>query len=188
MNSVNSPIALAALQRALGVAKIAPVPRPRGHSRTADKFVIRAYSEMYIELDGIGRYQGRSRNSEIQSAVLEALGGWKRTTAELNIYIHHLGKVVSKKILAEIPDFDISQFGEPDKKDRRNKFVLRFPPNVRDMVRDGIANKNLDAENMNAWFVATLVRWIMVQRKLYALLSAAIAIDPDLVIPGYYEP
>jgi hypothetical protein len=178
MSSINNPIALAALQRARRAVKMAPTPRPKGHSRTADKFVIRGYTEMYIELDGIGRHQGRSRNSEIQSAVLEALGGWKRTTAQLNILVQHLGKSVSRALLAEIPDFDTDECTTKD------KFVLRFPPKVRDMVRDGVASKNLDAENMNDWFLITLVRWIDVQRKLYALLSAAIAMDPDLTNPG----
>lgn len=175
MKPVSSSLALVYLNRALSAASVAPVPRPKGNSRTADKFVIRGFEELYEELDGIGRYQGRSRNSEVQSAVLEALGGWVRTTAMLNILVEHLGKEVSGQVLATVSDFDISICQV------YRKFVLRFPPTVRDMVRDGIERAELGAVTMNQWFLDTLVRWINVQRQHYALLSAAIAMNPALV-------
>ena len=175
MKSVNSSLALAYLNRARAAARAAPTPRPKGDTRTADKFVIRGYEELYAELDGIARHQGRSRNSEVQSAVLEALGGWVRSTAMLNILIEHLGDEVSTQILADISDFELKKCKKED------KFVLRFPPNVRNKVKEGIDSAELDAVSMNGWFLTVLVRWVNVQRKHYALLSAAIVVNPTLV-------
>lgn len=174
MTSRSSQLATAYLNRALRAARIAPTPRPKGDSRTADKFIIRGYEELYAELDGIGRYQGRSRNSEVQSAVLEALGKWNRTTAMLNILVMHLGSEVSEQILKEVPDFELS------KCKREDRFVLRFPPNVRQIVRSGIESAELGVMSMNDWFLRVLVRWVNVQRQHYALLSAAMAMNPDL--------
>lgn len=68
-----SSIAMAALNRHLGIVKRGPVLPKRVDSRTADKFVIRGNEQLFSELAGLALLQGRSRNSEIAAAIVEGL-------------------------------------------------------------------------------------------------------------------
>ena len=175
MKSVSNPIALAALERALGAVRAGPVPRQKFDSRTADKFVIRGYESLWEELDGIGLHQGRSRNSESVAAILDALDGGVRSNAMLSVMIAHLGESVAEQILAEVPQFQLSRDTEPQ------KFVIRFPPKVRNVIKVGIASAasapGPHHSSMNTWVLHALVRWVNVQRKHFALLTAIIAMN-----------
>lgn len=170
MKSVSSPLALAYLNRALNAARVVPAPRAKVDSRIADKFVVRGYEELFDELKGIGRHQGRSMNSEAVAAILDALNKQTRSTAMLNILSAHLGDKVSSRVLAEVPDFVLNYCEKPD------SFVIRFPPEIREAVTQ--ASKGW---TMNGWCMDALVKWINMQRQHYALLSAAIAMNPALV-------
>lgn len=175
MNSLSNPIAIAALNRAITAARTGPVPRQRYDSRTADKFVIRGFEELFSELDGIGKHQGRSMNSEAVAAILEALAGQRRNTGMLNILKAHLGPELSAKVLAEVPNFDLAKCNKP------REFVLRLPPSVRNTIRDGVgkvvSEKGSRTKTMNTWVLEALVDWIQSQRLQYALLMASIAMD-----------
>ena len=176
MTSQDMQQATDTLEQAVSAANEAPKSPQKTNSRTADKFVIRGYLELWQELDTLGIRFCRSRNSEAQMAVLEGISEWERTSAMLNILVGHLGDEVSAHVLAALPEFEWSQLITP------KKFVLRFPPDVRDVVRDGIENSLFERASMNDWFVLTLIRWINLQRQLYALQSAAIAINPALKV------
>jgi len=171
MKAVLNPIALAALNRAIRTIKKGPVPIPNYNSRTADKFVIRGYAELFDELGGIGRHQSRSTNSEVVAAVLSGLTGHTRSTAMLRILKLHLGEDVSSRVLSKVPDFDLSKCRKP------KHFVVRFPTDVRDTVRADVLKASTRATSMNRWLLGALVEWIKIQRQLYALLTAAVAID-----------
>lgn len=179
MTSLTNPIAVAALNRAVSAARKSPTPRPQYNSRTAEKFVIRGYAELFDELDAIGRHQGRSMNSEAVAAILEALSGQRRNTALTEILKGHLGEEVTSKVLVEVPDFDLEKCKNP-----RN-FVLRLPPSVRDTIRDGVANvvaiEGSGARSMNSWVLNALVEWVNSQRQQYSLLMASIAIRQGLL-------
>lgn len=170
MKSVSSPLALAYLNRALSAARVVPAPRAKVDSRVADKFVVRGYKELFEELKGIGRHQGRSMNSEAVAAILDALNQQARSTAMLNILSAYLGGKVSGRVLAEVPDFILNYCETPD------SFVIRFPPDIREAV-----TRAAKGWTMNGWCLDALVKWINVQRQHYALLSAAIAMNPALI-------
>lgn len=175
MKTVTNPIAIAALNRAISAVRTGPAPRPKYSSYTADKFVIRGFEELFSELDGIGLYQGRSRNSETVAAILEALGGQKRTTTMLDVLKAHLGEEVAGRVLAEVPDFSLAECKKP------SKFVVRLPSNVRDTIRSGVIHAisvdGASATSMNRWLLNALVEWIKIQRQHYALLTATIEMD-----------
>ncbi len=174
MSSLMNPIAIAALNRAVAAARKSPTPRPKYNSRTADKFVIRGYAELFAELDAIGKHQGRSMNSEAVAAILEALAGQRRNAALTGILKAHIGAEVASRVLAEVPDFDLTKCSTP-----RN-FVLRLPPSVRDTIREGVTNavavKGGSGGSMNSWVLDALVEWVNSQRQQYALLMASIAL------------
>ncbi|MPQ69361.1 Arc family DNA-binding protein [Pseudomonas sp. MWU12-2323] len=180
MTLVTNPIALAALARAQQAARIGPPPRARTDSRTADKFVIRGYAELFTELNGIGLHQGRSSNSEMVAAILDALSGHQRSNALLHILKSHIGESIAERVLTELPDFDLGACKTPQ------KFVIRFPMQVRDAIRDGVATaiaseQSTGPYSMNGWVLNALVGWVKFQRQQYALLSAAMAMDQTLL-------
>lgn len=179
VKTLTNPIAVAALNRAISAARNGPAPRPSYNSRTADKFVIRGYVELFSELAGIGKHQGRSMNSEAVAAILEALAGQRRNTAMLNILKTHLGQDLSERVLAEVPDFDLSKCKTP------RKFVIRLPESARALIRDGvieaIAESGDKSTSMNTWLLNALVEWIKSQRQQYALLMASIAMEQALL-------
>lgn len=171
MSLVRSPIALAALNRALKSVRNGPPPRPKFDSRYADKFVIRGFVELFEELGGIGRHEGRSMNSEAVAAILDMLEGQVRSVAMLNILKEKIGNDMSQRVLAELPDFDLSSCKVT------KKFVVRFPPNVRGSVHEDVRQATSGSSSMNHWVLKALVAWVNIKRQHYALLSAAIAID-----------
>jgi hypothetical protein len=177
MNDVSHPLALAALSKALKDARVGPTPRKHTHSRTADKFVINAFAELLGELTAIGSFQGRSTNSEIVAATMEALAGYQRTETMLRILKSYVGENVAERVLAEVPDFDLEECRT------RKKFVVRLPDQVREQVREGVtfvlANGQQQEKkiSMNKWLLNALVAWVKIQRQHYALLSAVIAMD-----------
>lgn len=180
MKKLRNPLAIAAVAKAAAVAagRMRPTPRPKGNSRTADKFVIRGYAELFEEVSGIGLHHGRSINSEVVAALLDALAGNVRTRAELRILREHLGEDIASGVLSAIPDFDIAECKVKD------EYIVRCPPTVRDKIRDGVKSDiegKRKTSTMNHWMLTALVSWINIQRQHYALLNAAIAIDQSLL-------
>lgn len=178
--SITSPIALRALEKALKAARGGPAPRQKVDSRIADKFVVRGFAELFTELAGIGLHHGRSGNSEMVAGILEGITGFVRKKHEVKLLKKDLGHDMSLRVLAEVPTFDLSACKTPD------KFVIRFPPMIRDTVRDDVQrvadNKVSDGPNsMNQWLLKVLVEWVILQRQHYALLSASIAHERELL-------
>ncbi|WP_153785401.1 Arc family DNA-binding protein [Pseudomonas sp. EMN2] len=169
-----SSIAMAALNRHLGIIKRGPVLPKKVDSRTADKFVIRGNEQLFSELAGLALLQGRSRNSEIAAAIVEGLGAFERSTAINESLKKSLGPEVSETVLAQVPDF------QGGRAERDSKFVVRFPDAVREKVRTGLEDVCREGgvgQSMNSWYFKVLVRWINIQRQQYALLSAEIALS-----------
>jgi len=79
MTDLHNRIALAALERARN-QRMGKLPRKVINSRTADKFVIRGYVEIFDALNQIGKHHGRSQNSEVVAAILESLQGYRRSS------------------------------------------------------------------------------------------------------------
>lgn len=180
MKDVSHPLALAALGRALKTVRIAPTPRMRTDSRTADKFVVNAFVELLSEVEAIGRHQGRSTNSEVVAAILDALEGHQRTHAMLRVLKQHVGEHITGVVLAAVPDFVLEQCTT------RKKFVVRMPDLIRERVRDGVSSavgepRSEKTISMNKWLLNALVAWVNIQRQHYALLSAAITMDQALL-------
>ena len=183
MKQIMSPLARAALSRAVNAGRVAPVQRPKYDSRSADKYVIRGHEELFVELRAIGAHQGRSMNSEVVAAFLDALAGNRRSLAMLAILKGHLGENVASRVLSAVRDFDLTSCVT------KKKFVVRCPPDVRDTIRDGVAsataagadNKTPSWPSMNSWMLDALVNWVNIQRQHYSLLSAAIAMDQTLL-------
>ncbi|MGF6281817.1 putative HicB family RNase H-like nuclease [Pseudomonas frederiksbergensis] len=193
MKPIENPIALRAYERAYNASRVPPTPRKKTDSRTADKFVVRGYNELFEEMAGIGLHQGRSINSEVVAAILEALSGFERSSAMQRILTASLGDSLSARVLASVPNFDLDVCTEP------RDFVVRFPESVRDSVRqdvkriidmpqnqktlttqfagpDGVKRKE---RSMNTWVLKALVAWIKIQRQQFALLSAAIELEKE---------
>lgn len=183
MKALTNPIAIATFNRLANAAKQAPTPRPKYDSRSADKFVVRGSVELFKELAAIGAHQGRSMNSEAVAGILYALTGHVRSEGMLRVLKSYLGEEVANRVLSQIPDFDVAKCKSPAKS------VFRFPPTVRDTIRDGVAKalggtgKGTDFESpsMNSWMLEALVFWVNMQRKHYGLLSAALVLDQTLI-------
>lgn len=177
MTSASQLIAREAYERALQRGKLAaqakPVIRPATNSRTADKFVCRGFPELWEEMKAIGKHQGRSLNSECVAAVLDKLSNHARSKALLAITMRQLGPKAQ-----EILDGIETLKPKPTNRNE-NKFVIRFPDSVRDTVRDGV--KEMFGVSMNTWYILCFIDWVNIQRRQYALLSAAMAMDHTLV-------
>lgn len=176
MNAITNPLALQALTNALQAARHGPKSRNQTDSRTADKFVIRGFVELFDELSGIGAYEGRSQNAEAVSAFLDALSGHQRSRTMLKVLKMHLGVEFADRVLAEVPDFDLKACKH------QRKFVVRFPEQTRAKIKAGVdeaikSKKDGGPTSMNQWALDALVAWIKFQRQHYALLSACIAMD-----------
>lgn len=181
---ITNPIALRALENALKAARSGPAPRQKVDSRIADKFVVRGFKELFSELAGIGLHHGRSANSEMVAGVLEGITGFVRSNHEMKLLKRDLGEDMTHRVLAEVPTFDLHECKVED------SFVIRFPPKIRDTVRDdvqrAIASKESGGPNsMNQWLLKVLVEWVRIQRQHYALLSASIAHERELL--GFSE-
>lgn len=178
MKALTNPIAIAALQRVINDAAKGPKIRPKYSSRTADKYVLRGFDEVFSELEAIGRHQGRSMNSEVVAAILEALDGYKMSCGMLAILKSHLGRNVANEVLDQVPDFDLNLCSKP------RKFVIRFPASVRDKIRDGVQtvlSEDGGKQSMNTWILNAVVEWIKFQRQQYALLSTSITMNQLLL-------
>lgn len=178
MKALTNPIAIAALQRVIKAAGKGPAPRPKYSSRTADKYVLRGFDELFNELEAIGRHQGRSMNSEVVAAILEALDGYKMSTGMLEILKSHLGRKVAGDVLEQVPGFDLDLCKKP------RKFVIRFPTSVRDKIRDGVQtvlNEHGGKLSMNTWILNAVAEWIRFQRQQYALLTTSITMNQLLL-------
>ncbi|MDF9778941.1 Arc family DNA-binding protein [Pseudomonas baetica] len=193
MKPIEHPIALRAFERAYKASRVPPKPRKKTDSRTADKFVVRGYNELFEEMAGIGLHQGRSINSEVVAAILEALSGFERSSTMQRILTASLGESLSARVLASVPNFDLGVCTE------RRDFVVRFPDSVRDSVREdvkriiampqnpkalstqfsGPADVKRNERSMNTWVLKALVAWIKIQRQQFALLSAAIELEKE---------
>ncbi|NVL48697.1 DNA-binding protein [Pseudomonas syringae pv. actinidiae] len=175
MNQLTTVPASSALTRAAVAG--ARTPRTRkttGSSRTADKFLIRGFAELFDEVGCIGLDHGRSANAEVVLAILDALSGQKKSASEVRILRFYLGEDVANQVLSEIPQFTLDSCKE------EKRFVVRFPPAVRDKIREGVRAVEEDtfkAPNMNEWVLKALADWVNVQRQHHALLSAAVAMD-----------
>jgi predicted HicB family RNase H-like nuclease len=174
MKLIEHPIALRAFERAYKASRVPPKPRKKTDSRTADKFVVRGYNELFEEMAGIGLHQGRSINSEVVAAILEALSGFERSSTMQRILTSSLGESLSARVLASVPNFDLGVCTE------RRDFVVRFPDSVRDSVREdvnriiampqnpkalstqfsGPADVKRNERSMNTWVLKALVAWI----------------------------
>ena len=172
-NLPDNPIARAAFDGALRRAVAPPAPRAKYHSRTADKFVIRGNVDLFQALGDIGKHHGRSVNSEVVAAVMEAIDGHTRANALITILKANLGTEVSEQVLAGVKQIDI------DNGSAGVKFVVRLPEKVRDKVRTELVftlpgNVSDKGASMNTWFLAALSTWVNLQRQQHALLSASI--------------
>lgn len=134
--------------------------------------------ELFEELKGIGLHQGRSMNSEAVAAILDSLEGNIRTTARVKVLQAQLGKRLSAEVMAEVGEFDLSMCVKP------KKFVVRLPPSVRDIIRDGVRKATTGkggAIFMRDWILEALVKWVNNQRQEFALLTTIIEMDKDLL-------
>lgn len=172
MKSLLSPIALRAYKNALRASQAAPKPRLKADSRTADKFVVRGFRELFNEIKSIGLHQGRSSNSEMVAAVLGALSGFEREKEIILTLKERLGESLAGEIIKKVPSFDIKLCSDDD------RFTIRFPPEVRETVRNGVLGDENEAATgtMNAWFLNTLVAWVDIQSQQYALVSASMSL------------
>lgn len=141
-------------------------------SLTADKFSIRGNKHLFSEITHLGTESGRSTNSEIVAAILEALSEHKKTNALIRALKAYLGDETSTSVLDTLKEFDFNP------RQVEAKFNVRIPPNVRDTIREMLQSKLLKTEtgqhkSMNAWFIETIVTWIGIQHKISALLIAA---------------
>lgn len=172
MPAVTNPIALACLIKARQPAR-------KSHevydSRTADKFVIRGYEELFSALSEIGKQQGRSINSECIAAITDALGMHKSSTVMLRMLKAHFEQAMVDQIFIDLPVFELSMCKNP------SKFIIRLPEHVRATIRDGVvdavASQRQASTSMNQWVLRALVSWVNYQRKHFALHAAAMALD-----------
>lgn len=177
MKSVLSPLALQALTKARLAGRHTPAPRPKTNSRTADKFVIRGYEELFNEVAGMASHEGRSINSEVVAAIFDALQGHVRSKAMLHVLKRHLGNEISRSALDALPVFRLEQCKVP------KLFNVRLPDNVRDTLKDRVLDRIREEGryvSMNEWTVKAVADWVQIRREQYALLSAAIAVGGDL--------
>lgn len=176
MKDLNNRIALAALERARN-QRLAKLPRKVINSRTADKFVIRGYVEIFDALNQIGKHHGRSQNSEVVAAILESLQGYRRSSLLIDALVMKVGDKANAEIEDSYQKLDPALFKTPQ------KFVVRLPPNIRDTIREDIALA-IEAEqhksmSMNQWLIDALVKWVNVQRRTNALIEYSLGLDPS---------
>lgn len=167
MTTVNQPTALMALSKTEGRGTVSAArPKPAYSSRTADKFVLRGYEELIHELAELGKRQGRSTNSEMVMAVLDAMGQHKNSALMVKMIRGHLGEEVAEGVLAGVEALDPTAFKIPE------KFNIRLPQNVREVIKAG-----LDSRSMNSWFLDAMYAWVRTQRQVNALMKAAIELN-----------
>lgn len=164
MNAVMNSITSRKLEKAVEAAKWLPLGPERLDSRTAPKFVIRAYTEMFAEMERLAGLHLRSRNSEVILAIIDSIDGRTRSTLAIETACHYLGESASEKILAEVPVFTLDSCRDKD------RFVIRFPAEVRETMFEVAGDEG--SETGIAWVIDALVYWINAQRKQHALYTA----------------
>jgi len=174
MTELHNRIALAALERARN-QRMGKLPRKVINSRTADKFVIRGYVEIFDALSQIGKHHGRSQNSEVVAAILESLQGYRRSSLLIDALVMKVGDKANAEIEGSYQKLDPALFKTP------HKFSVRLPPNIRDTIREDIALA-IEAEqhkslSMNQWLVDAMVEWVNVQRRTNALIEYSLGLD-----------
>lgn len=136
------------------------------NSRTADKFVVRGYASLFVELSNLAKQAGRSRNSEAVAALSDALLGFKHTNGLLHILKQHIGPETADQLLAQVPE--IKPCG-PEK-----KLILRFPNDMRSDVALAQSELKGSLRSMNSWMLDALEKWVVHQRQIQVLMDAAI--------------
>lgn len=188
MKQLMSPLALAALARAKQAGGHGPKPRPKTNSRTADKYKLRGYAELFSEVAGMGSHEGRSANSEVVAAILDGLAGHVRSRALVAVLKAHLGPELTSSALADVPVFRLENCTEP------GSFIIRFPESIRATIRQRVndhirASEGPQKLSMNTWMLRSVAEWMNLRRQQYALLNAVIAVGADLsaVLPELAE-
>lgn len=159
--------------RAIEAARMLPRGADTQSSRIADKFVIRGYEELFSELERLASLQLRSKNSEVNMAIIDSLNGRVHSTATLNGLRAHLGEDLSYEVLAAVPEFVMSKATYA----HNDKFVIRFPDDIRGAMTLAAADEG--AGSMIGWMRQTLEYWINVQRQQQALLAAIAVIEDE---------
>ena len=138
---------------------------------TAERFSIRGNKYLFLEITRLGNESGRSTNSEMVAAILEALSGNKLTNVLFLALKAYLGTEITSSTLETFKELDF----KPWKVEA--KFQIRIPPNVYaaapQKIKDLLAETG-QQKSMNTWIIESLVSWISIQHKLSALLIAAI--------------
>lgn len=172
MREVLNPIAL----RALAAARASMPQRPIYRSRTADKFVIRASTELLKAMTELGKVQGRSANSEIICAVLESLEGRRKANVTRKVYVAYLGEEMVAHLMGDVAFFNEDHIrGEA-------KSVIRLPDGIRGAVArevDRQRSEGGELRSMQLWVLDALVWWINTQRANYAMLGACVSMDAE---------
>lgn len=149
---------------------------PRGadtqSSRSADKFVIRGYEELFTELERLADLQLRSKNSEVVMAIMDSINGRVHSSSTLTGLRSYLGEVFSEEVLAVVPEFVMCVATHT----HEDKFNVRFPDEIRAAMNQASVDER--SGSMIAWVRETLTYWINAQRQQHALL-AAIAVIKD---------
>lgn len=148
---------------------------PRGNatddSRIADKFGVRAYQELFSEMDRLAVLQLRSMNSECVMAIIDSIDGRARSTAALEALTAHLDSLapgIHTSLLQAVPTFSLSECKV------EAKFMVRFPVDVRDSV---VQCAEESREPMVSWVRKALEYWINNQRQQQALLATITSIN-----------
>jgi hypothetical protein len=166
MNAVVTNIDHAIRTKAVEAARWLPRGADTESSRLADKFVIRGYEELFAEIERLADLQLRSKNSEVNMAIMDSINGRVQSSATLSGLCAYLGEELSAEVLAVVPEFVMCEATHT----HYDKFVIRFP----DEVRPAMTQASIDegSGSMIAWIRQTLTYWINAQRQQHALLAA----------------
>lgn len=168
MNAVVNNLSPEAIAKVIEAARLLPHGADTKNSRVADKFVIRGYKELFAEMDRLAVLQLRSKNSEVNMAIIDSINGRVTSSTILGSLCAVLGEELSSVVLAAVPEFFLADCKYDD------SFVIRFPDEVRDAMTE--AANNEESVTMIAWIRLALVYWINNQRQQQALLAAIAAL------------
>lgn len=160
----------AVLNFAIEQSKWLPHGPEKDNSRIADKFAVRAHADVLAEMSRIANLNLRSANAEFVMAIMDSINHRMRSTAELSSLISYLGKDVSTRVLAVVPEFAFRDANLYLKSSQQDKFVVRFPVETRSIL---LQTADIMGCSMIEWIIDTLHYWINVQRKCYALTTVA---------------
>lgn len=166
MSAVVMNIDHATRTRAIEAARWLPRGADTQSSRSADKFVIRGYEELFAEIERLAVLQLRSKNSEVNMAIMDSINDRIHSSATLSGLRSYLGEELSDEVLAAVPEFVMSSTIHR----HDDKFVIRFPDEVRPAMTQASVDEG--SGSMIAWIRQTLAYWINAQRQQHALLAA----------------